>query len=160
MKFYALVTTLLLAGCVTTPQDCNLHEQDPSFLTKLSCATSGGYRQKVDDQERQILQSQRDNRIAQQNLADTQAREQASSQKLEDEKSRLAAARSDLTQTLKKLKSVKSTNLQRQQEIRQLEALQRQSLQANSASDVAGLEAKIAAAKKRVATLENANMSQ
>ncbi|ORM69137.1 hypothetical protein [Pantoea rwandensis] len=160
MRLYVLVASLLLAGCATSPQDCDLHAQDPSFLTKLSCSTSGGYRQKVDEQERQVLQSQRDNKIAQQNLADTQTREQASSQKLADEQTRLTAARSDLAQTLKKLKSGKANNQQRQQEIKQLEALQRQSAQANSTDDVAEIETKIADAKKRIAALEQANVSQ
>lgn len=160
MRRYLLLASLLLAGCATTPQDCDLHAQDPSFLTKLSCTTSGGYRQKVDDQERHVLQSQRDNKIAQQNLADTEIREQASSQKLTDEQTRLKAARSDLAQTLKKLKSGKFNNQQSQQEIKQLEQLQKQSQQANSASDVADIEKKIAAAKSRIKVLEQANSIQ
>lgn len=102
MRKYVLLASLILAGCASSPQDCDLHAQDPSFITKLSCATSGGYRQKVDEQERQVLQSQRDNKIAQQDLADTQRRELASSQKLADEQARLTAAQSDLAQTLKK----------------------------------------------------------
>jgi hypothetical protein len=160
MRLYVLLASILLAGCATSPQDCDLHAQDPSFLTKLSCTTSGGYRQKVDDQERHVLQSQRDNKIAQQNLADTQIREQASSQKLADEQTRLKAARSDLAQTLKKLKSSKSHSQQRQQEINQLVKLQQQSQQASSASDVADIEQKIAAAKDRIKELEQANSIQ
>lgn len=160
MRLYVLLASILLAGCATSPQDCDLHAQDPSFLTKLSCTTSGGYRQKVDDQERHVLQSQRDNKIAQQNLADTQIREQASSQKLADEQTRLKAARSDLAQTLKKLKSSKSHSQQRQQEINQLMKLQQQSQQASSASDVADIEQKIAAAKDRIKVLEQANSIQ
>lgn len=160
MRLYVLLASILLAGCATSPQDCDLHAQAPSFLTKLSCTTSGGYRQKVDDQERHVLQSQRDNKIAQQNLADTQIREQASSQKLADEQTRLKAARSDLAQTLKKLKSSKSHSQQRQQEINQLVKLQQQSQQANSASDVADIEQKIAAAKSRIKVLEQANSIQ
>jgi hypothetical protein len=160
MRIYVLLASLLLAGCATSPQDCDLHDQDPSFITKLSCTTSGGYRQKVDEQERLVLQSQRDNNIAQQNLADTQIREQASSQKLANEKARLKTARSDLAQTLKKLKSGNINNQQRQQEIAQLQALQRQSQQANSASEIAVVEKKIAEAKERVAALEQANSLQ
>lgn len=160
MRRYVLLASLVLAGCATSPQDCDLHAQDPSFLTKLSCTTSGGYRQKVDDQERHVLQSQRDNKIAQQNLADTEIREQASSQKLADEQTRLKAARSDLAQTLKKLKSGKFNNKQRQLEITQLEQLQKQSQQASSADDIADIEKKIAAAKSRIKVLEQANAIQ
>lgn len=160
MRKYALLASLLLVGCATSPQDCDLHAQDPSFITKLSCATSGGYRQKVDDQERQVLQSQRDNKIAQQDLADTQKREQDSSLKLADEQARLTAAQSDLAQTLKKLQSSKVNNKQRQKEIKQLQELQRQSEQANSASEIAVIEQKIAEAKNRIAALEKANALQ
>lgn len=160
MRKYVLLASLLLAGCATSPQDCDLHAQDPSFMTKLSCTTSGGYRQKVDAQERQVLQSQRDNKIAQQDLADTQNREQASGQKLADEQARLTAAQSDLVQTIKKLQSSKVNNKQRQQEIKQLQELQRQSQQANSASEIATVEKRIAEAKKRIATLEQANTLQ
>lgn len=160
MRKYVLLSSLLLAGCATSPQDCDLHAQDPSFITKLSCTTSGGYRQKVDAQEREVLQSQRDNKIAQQNLADTQIRAQASGQKLADEQTRLAAAQSDLAQTLKKLQSGKVNNKQRQQEITQLKALQRQAQQANSVSEITTIEKKIAEAKKRIAALEQANALQ
>jgi len=160
MKKYVLLTSLLLAGCATSPQDCDLHAQDPSFITKLSCTTSGGYRQKVDEQEHQVLQSERNNKIAQQDLVDTQKREQDSSQKLTDEQARLTAAQSDLAQTLKKLQSSKASNEQRLQEITKLQALQRQSQQASSASEITAIEKKIAEAKKRVAVLEQANTLQ
>jgi len=157
MRKYALLASLLLAGCATSPQDCDLHAQDPSFLTKLSCTTSGGYRQKVDQQEQQVLQSQRDNKIAHQELADTQSRVQDSSQKLAAEQARVTAMRSDLTQTLNKLQASKVKNKQSQQEIQKLKELQVQAQQANSTSDVTALEQKIAEAKTRIAELEQAN---
>lgn len=157
MRKCLLLAPLILAGCATSPQECDLHAQNPSFITKLSCTTSGGYRQKVDDQERQVLQSQRENKIAQQNLADTNLRVQASSQKLADEKARLEAAQSDLAQTLKKLKSGKAINQQRQHEIQRLEQLWKESQKATSASEVAAMEKKIAEAKDRIAVLEQAN---
>ncbi|WP_333715429.1 hypothetical protein [Pantoea eucrina] len=157
MRKFLLLAPLILAGCATSPQECDLHAQNPSFITKLSCTTSGGYRQKVDDQERQVLQSQRENKIAQQNLTDTHIRVQASSQKLADEQARFKAAQSDLAQTLKKLKSGKVINQQRQQEIKRLEQLRKESQQATSASEVAVMEKKIAEAKDRIAVLEQAN---
>lgn len=160
MRKYVLLASFLLAGCATSPQDCDLHAQDPSFMTKLSCATSGGYRQKVDEQERNVLQSQRDNKVARQELADTQTREKASSQKLENERARLTTAQLDLGQTLNSLKSSKINNQQRLKEIKQLQELQRQSQQANSASDITVIEKKIAEAKKRIAALEEANTLQ
>ncbi|PKE32025.1 hypothetical protein CWS43_08290 [Rahnella sp. AA] len=157
MKKYVLFASLLLAGCATSPQDCDLHAQDPSFITKLSCTTSGGYRQKVDAQEQQVLQSQRENNLAKQDLANTENREQASHQQLENEQAKLAAARSDLAQTLKRLQSGKVQNKQRQQEIKKLQELQKQSQQASSDSEIAAVEKKIADAKNRIQALEQAN---
>ena len=65
MRKYALLAALVLTGCTTSPQDCDLHAQDPSFITKLSCATSGGYRQPVDQKEQQVRLSQYQNESAQ-----------------------------------------------------------------------------------------------
>lgn len=160
MRKYVLLVSLFLSGCATSPQDCDLHAQDASFMTKLSCTTSGGYRQKVDEQERQVLQSQRDNKIAQQDLADTQKREQVSSQKLADEQARTKAVQSDLALTLKKLLSSKTNNARQQQEIKQLQMLQQQSQHASSDSEITAIEKKIVEAKKRIASLEQANTLQ
>jgi hypothetical protein len=157
MRKYILLAPFLLAGCATTPQDCDLHAQDPSFITKLNCATSGGYRQKVDEKEQQVLQNQRENKLAKQDLANTQSRELASSQQLENEQAKLTAVRSDLAQTLNRLQSSKVQNKQRQQEIRKLQELQQQSQKANSDSEIAVIEKKIADAKKRIQALEQAN---
>jgi len=157
MRKYIVLASMLLAGCATSPQDCDVHAQDPSFITKLSCATSGGYRQNVDNQEQQVLQSQRDNKLATDNLLNTQNREQISSQQLANEQAQLAALRSDLNQTINRLQSGKVQTKQSQQEIKKLKALQQQSQQATSASEIAAIESKIAAAKKRVEALEQAN---
>lgn len=157
MRKYVLLASLLLAGCATTPQDCDLHAQDPSFLTKLNCATSGGYKQKVNEQEQQVLRSQRENELAKQDLANTQNRQQATSQQLADEQAKLAALRSDLTHTLNQLKSKKIKSKEGQQEIKNLQELQRQSQHASSDTEIAAIEQKVVEAKKKVATLEQAN---
>ena len=117
MRKYALLAALVLTGCTTSPQDCDLHAQDPSFITKLSCATSGGYRQQVDQKEQQVRLSQYQNESARQQQDYTQNRQQTLNQKLADEQARLNAVRSDLSQTLAKLKSSKIQSRERQQEI-------------------------------------------
>lgn len=148
---------MLLAGCATSPQDCDLHTQDPSFITKLNCAASGGYRQKIDAQEQQVRQGQRDNKLATQDLVNTQNRELASSQQLANEKTKLTALRTDLNKTLKRLQSSAVKNTQSKQEIKQLQALQRQSQHAKGDSEIADIERKIAEAKQRIEALEQAN---
>ncbi len=157
MRKYALLAALVLTGCTTSPQDCDLHAQDPSFITKLSCATSGGYRQQVDQKEQQVRLSQYQNESARQQQDYTQNRQQALNQKLADEQARLNAVRSDLSQTLAKLKSSKIQSRERQQEIAKLQELQRQSQTATSASEISAIEKKVAEAKHKIKVLEEAN---
>lgn len=157
MRKYALLAALVLTGCTTSPQDCDLHAQDPSFITKLSCATSGGYRQQVDQKEQQVRLSQYQNESAKQQQDYTQNRQQTLKQKLADEQARLNAVRSDLSQTLAKLKSSKIQSRERQQEIAKLQELQRQSQTATSASEISAIEKKVAEAKHKIKVLEEAN---
>ena len=157
MRKYALLAALVLTGCTTSPQDCDLHAQDPSFITKLSCATSGGYRQQVDQKEQQVRLSQYQNESAKQQQDYTQNRQQTLNQKLADEQARLNAVRSDLSQTLAKLKSSKIQSRERQQEIAKLQELQRQSQTATSASEISAIEKKVAGAKHKIKVLEEAN---
>ena len=157
MRKYALLAALVLTGCTTSPQDCDLHAQDPSFITKLSCATSGGYRQQVDQKEQQVRLSQYQNESAKQQQDYTQNRQQILNQKLADEQARLNAVRSDLSQTLAKLKSSKIQSRERQQEIAKLQELQRQSQTATSASEISAIEKKVAEAKHKIKVLEEAN---
>lgn len=157
MRKYALLAALVLTGCTTSPQDCDLHAQDPSFITKLSCATSGGYRQQVDQKEQQVRLSQYQNESAKQQQDYTQNRQQTLNQKLADEQARLNAVRSDLSQTLAKLKSSKIQSRERQQEIAKLQELHRQSQTATSASEISAIEKKVAEAKHKIKVLEEAN---
>lgn len=157
MRKHALLAALVLTGCTTSPQDCDLHAQDPSFITKLSCATSGGYRQQVDQKEQQVRLSQYQNESAKQQQGYTENRQQTLNQKLADEQARLNAVRSDLSQTLAKLKSSKIQSSERQQEIAKLQDLQRQSQTANSASEISAIEEKVAEAKQKIKILEEAN---
>ncbi|HGY1197576.1 hypothetical protein [Citrobacter sp. RHBSTW-00089] len=157
MRKYLLLAAIVLTGCTTSPQDCDLHAQDPSFITKLSCATSGGYRQQVDQKEQQVRLSQYENESAKQQQAYTQNRQQNVNQKLADEQARLNAVRSDLSQTLAQLKSSKIKSSERQKEIQQLQDLQRQSQHASGASEIAAIEKKVAEAKQKIKVLEEAN---
>lgn len=157
MRKYALLAALVLTGCTTSPQDCDLQAQDPSFVTKLSCASSGGYRQQVDQKEQQVRLSQYQNESARQQQDYTQNRQQTLNQKLADEQARLNAVRSDLSQTLAKLKSSKIQSRERQQEIAKLQELQRQSQTATSASEISAIEKKVAEAKHKIKVLEEAN---
>ncbi|WP_231292184.1 hypothetical protein [Edwardsiella ictaluri] len=137
--------------------DCDLHAQDPSFITKLGCATSGGYRQQVVQKEQQVRLSQYENESAKQQQAYTQNRQQNLNKKLADEQARLSAVRSDLSRTLVLLKSSKIQSRERQQAILKLQDLQQQSQGASSAADITAIEKKVAQAKQKIQILEEAN---
>lgn len=160
MRKFELLALLVLTGCATSPQDCDLHAQDPSFMTKLSCVTSGSYRQQVDQKEQQVQLSQYENESAKQQQEYTQNRQQDLNQKLTDEQTRLNAVQSDLSQTLTQVKSSKLESSERQKEIQSLQELKKQSLQASSASEIAELEKKVADAKQHIKVLEEANTEQ
>lgn len=157
MRKYLLLSAIVLTGCATSPQDCDLHAQDPSFFTKLSCATSGGYRQQVDQKEQQVRLSQYQNESAKQQQTYTQNRQQDLDKKLADERARLNKVQSDLSQTLAQVKSSKLKSSERQKEIQRLQDLQKQSQKATSSSEITEIEKKVADAKQHIKVLQEAN---
>ena len=157
MRKYLLLAAIVLTGCTTSPQDCDLHAQDPSFLTKLSCATSGGYRQQVAQKEQQVRLSQYQNESAKQQQTYTQNRQQDLDKKLAEERARLNKVQSDLSQTLAQVKSSKLKNSEREKEIQRLQDLQKQSQKARSASEITEIEKKVVDAKQHIKVLEEAN---
>lgn len=157
MKKFILLTSIVLSGCATSARDCDLHAQDPSFITKLSCATSGGYRQQIDNKEQEVRLSQYENNSAKQQQAYIENRQINLRKKLKNEQTQLNAVRSDLSQVLAQLKSSKTQSSEQQREIRRLQDLQKQSLNASNASEITEIEQKVAEAKQRVKLLEDAN---
>lgn len=57
----ALIAAVGLAGCATTAQQCNPHDREASLITKLSCDSSGGYRQVIDQREQDVVLAQQEN---------------------------------------------------------------------------------------------------
>lgn len=57
----ALLATIGLAGCATTAQQCNPHDRQASLITKLSCDSSGSYRQVLDQREQDVVTAQQEN---------------------------------------------------------------------------------------------------
>lgn len=57
----ALIATVALAGCATTPQQCNPHDRQASLLTKMSCDSSGAYREVVVQREQDVVLAQQEN---------------------------------------------------------------------------------------------------
>jgi len=161
MKKTFVMLSLLLAGCSTSSKNCDVNEKDPSFLTKLTCVSSGGYRANIDKQEQQVIASQRENALAKQNLTTTTQQANQSRQQLTDEKARLSAVRNDLSATLNQLHSQKTKSKASRQAIAKLQQLQNQANSDDmSSADVAALQKKITEAKQKVSALQQANTQQ
>ncbi|QGX92029.1 hypothetical protein EFZ10_10550 [Tatumella sp. TA1] len=161
MKKTFVMLSLLVAGCSTSPQNCDVNEKDPSFLTKLTCVSSGGYRANIDKQEQQVIASQRENALAKQNLTTTTQQANQSRQQLTDEKTRLSAVRNDLSATLNQLHRQKTKSKASRQAIAELQQLQKQANSGDmSSAEVTALQKKITDAKQKVSALQQANTQQ
>ncbi|BEE16380.1 lipoprotein [Aeromonas enteropelogenes] len=118
MKFRAvyLSSLLVLTGCATTPADCDPANRSASLLTKMSCDSSGAYRQKVNDQEQQLQRNQELNALSHQILIDMESRKQHSNTTLAQEQADQQALKASLSQLVAqlKVKGGKQAGLQRQ----------------------------------------------
>ena len=47
---------ILLAGCATSPEQCDPYNRDASLVAKFSCDTSGAYRAQVEQREQHVLE--------------------------------------------------------------------------------------------------------
>ena len=106
MKFRAvyLSSLLVLTGCATTPADCDPSNRSASLLTKMSCDSSGGYRQKVNDQEQQLQRNQELNALSHQILTDMESRKLRSNTTLAQEQADQQALKASLSQLVAQLK--------------------------------------------------------
>ena len=151
MKFRAvyLSSLLVLTGCATTPADCDPSNRSASLLTKMSCDSSGGYRQKVNDQEQQLQRNQELNALSHQILTDMENRKQRSNTTLAQEQADQQALKASLGQLVSQLKLKVSNQAGLQQQITELEQAEQQFTP--SSNDNA---AQVAARQKEAAILE------
>lgn len=75
LRWTPLAASLLLAGCATTTSQCDPSDADAGFFTKISCDTSGAYRQHIDEREQSLLSSQQANALFHQVYKDIQAQQ-------------------------------------------------------------------------------------
>ena len=151
MKFRAvyLSSLLVLTGCATTPADCDPANRSASLLTKMSCDSSGGYRQKVNDQEQQLQRNQELNALSHQILTDMENRKKRSNTTLAQEQADQQALKASLSQLVSQLKLKVSNQAGLQQQITELEQAEQQFTP--SSNDNA---AQVAARQKEAAILE------
>ena len=141
-----------LAGCATTPEQCDPSNRDASFLTKMSCDASGSYRAGIDQKEQALVSAQEENQMFRQVYADIAQRQAASQQKLSEQKKKQAALNASLGQLLKQLQAKHADNAKVQKELQDLQQALKKSQQ--SATN-GGNAAAIAAKQQELATLQN-----
>ncbi len=132
----SLAALAVLAGCATTQGQCSASDRDASFLTKLSCDTSGGYRAEVVQNEQRLLTAREENLLFQQVYEDIQARQVATRATLSQQKKEQATLDASLGRLLAQLKARHASNAQAQKELDALEAqrINAQSKPTNGAS--------------------------
>jgi len=138
-----------LSGCATTATECDPSNTDASLFAKLSCDTSGGYRQNITINEQQLQRNQEINRLTHQILADTETRKQRSNQTLSQEKADLQSVKDSVGVLIGKLKSSTGNHARLQQQIDDLAAAE-QRFKPSTSDSAAQVEAK----KKEAVVLE------
>lgn len=151
MKFRAvyLSSLLVLTGCATTSADCDPSNRSASLFTKMSCDSSGGYRQKVNDQEQQLQRNQELNALSHQILTDMESRKLRSNTTLAQEQADQQALKASLSQLVAQLKVKGGNQVGLQQQISALSQAEQQFTP--SSNDNA---AQVAARREEAALLE------
>ncbi|MFC4297656.1 MAG: hypothetical protein WBF84_09635 [Castellaniella sp.] len=147
-----------LAGCATTPGECDPTNRDAGFLTKLSCDTSGAYRAGIDQKEQALVSAQEENQMFRQVYEDIAQRQAASQQKLSEQKKKQAALNASMGRLLKQLQARHADDARVQNELKDLQQALKQSQQSGTnggnAAAVAAKQKELAALQQKVATLQ------
>ncbi|WP_323012207.1 hypothetical protein [Castellaniella sp.] len=154
----ALMLAVGLAGCATTPSQCNPSNRDAGFLTKFSCDTSGAYRAGIDQKEQELVSAQEENQMFRQVYEDISQRQAASRQKLSEQKKKQAALDSSLGRLLNQLKAKHANNAQVQNELNDLQKKLKESQQIGTNQGnpeaIAAKQKELAALQKKVVMLQ------
>lgn len=142
------ISMVLLAGCATTPEQCDPHNRDASLVAKFSCDTSGAYRSQIVQHEQQVRLDQEENALFHQVYADIKAQQLATRADLHTQQEKQQALNESLQTLLTRLKARTGEELGLQHRLNDLE----RQLQANR--EPAQDEADMAAQKAQLAELE------
>ncbi len=132
IRWTPLVASLLLAGCATTMSQCDPSDKDSGFLTKLSCDTSGAYRQHVDQREQALLSSQEANALFHQVYRDIVAQQNQTKASLAQQRRRQVELNRSMGQLIRSLQASKGKEAGMQA---QLAALDKDLKDINNASE-------------------------
>lgn len=139
---------LLLAGCATTPEQCDPYNRDASLVAKLSCDTSGAYRAQVEKREQQVHLDQEENALFHQVYQDIQAQQNATRESLSVQQEKQQSLNNSLQALLNRLQARTGEELGLQHRLNDIE----QQLHANQ--EPARDEADMVARRARLAELE------
>ncbi|EHK60306.1 lipoprotein [Halomonas sp. GFAJ-1] len=141
-------SVVLLAGCATTPEQCDPYNRDASLVAKLSCDTSGAYRAQVEQREQQVRLDQEENALFHQVYSDIRAQQQATREDLSVQQEKQQALNSSLQTLLTRLQARSGEELGLQHRLNAIEQ------QLNANQEPARDEAEIEARRARLAELE------
>lgn len=118
-----LCSLLLLAGCATTPSNCDPSNINASLITKMNCDHSGSYAARVHQRERDLIAAREENAAFRQVYENLQAQQQATQLSLAEQRSHQDQLNSSLDRLLSQLRTRHTDKMDVQQ---QIEALQQQ----------------------------------
>lgn len=131
------IIILLLAGCASTPQDCDPAQRDANVLRKAGCVYGGHYQQRVQDKQAILLDEQKANQLFRDAFAALQQESQQVAQDIASQQASVTRMSASVNALLVEIKSRASGNQQIEQQIRTVE------------SQLAGLQQDIESAKAR-----------
>lgn len=152
---FAAVAALMLAGCASTPADCNSANHDASLIAKMQCEHSGGYSAQIRQREQELLDARAENELFHRVYEEISAQQQATRQSLDTQRQRQASLQRSLSSLLTQLKSRHASKGQVQQQIATLEQdLQRSPTSGGSAADIAARQQELKALQQKVSRLQ------
>lgn len=110
---------LLLAGCATAPQNCNVHAKDESLLTKLGCADAD--RQTVQTAANELELARAENQAFRKAYEDLETEKAAVGKSLQERQKAHQQAQASLSAMLSKVKARRGNKADVQAQIAELE---------------------------------------
>ncbi len=121
LRWTPLAASILLAGCATTMSECDPSDTEAGFFTKISCDTSGAYRQHIDAREQSLLSSQEANALFHQVYKDIQTQQSLSKASLAQQRQAQTALNRSMGQLVRSLQASKGKEAGLQNQLKDLD---------------------------------------
>lgn len=150
---FPAVVVLTLAGCATTPTNCDFVDSDPSLITKMRCDHSGGYSDQIRLREQELLDARAENELFRSVYEEIKTQQQTTRQSLEAQRMQHAKLSQTLNNLLSQLKNRHASKSEVQQQIASLEKELSLSSTGNSA-DVEARREELKELQRKVSRLQ------